>query len=164
MKLKKISLKQLIVWCATQFRSKFVFMFLSGYRPRVILEWHWNEAHHGKVSMNGVGGTVKNVVFGQINAVKVTINKSAEFCRASNKHVSELSHFFSKPVIYWKNKTILIIRLPSLTPYKLIDGQKVVMRMEHQHLIFKLSNEDNTQFSQEYVSTQRLGYGHPKKE
>ena len=79
MKLKNISLKQLIVWCAAQFRSKFVFMFLSGYHLSVILEWHWNEAHHGKVSMDGVGGTVKNVVFGQIKAVKVTINTSAEF-------------------------------------------------------------------------------------
>ena len=48
------------VWgdgCATQFRSRFVFIFLSTFDKSVNLTWYYNERHHGKGTIDGVGGT-----------------------------------------------------------------------------------------------------------
>ena len=58
------SIKKVIVWSdgmAAQFcsSSKFVFMLLSTIDHAIDLEWHYNEAHHGKGLMDGVGGLSK---------------------------------------------------------------------------------------------------------
>ena len=48
------------VWgdgCATQFRSRFVFIFLSTFDKSVNLTWYYKERHHGKGTIDGVGGT-----------------------------------------------------------------------------------------------------------
>ena len=52
--------------CASQFRSKFVFKFLTLIFPEMNIEWHYNEAHHGKGPMDGIGGAVKNTVFRKV--------------------------------------------------------------------------------------------------
>ena len=45
----------------------------------VQLEWHYNEVHHGKGPIDGVGGTAKRVVFGLVKSNKITINTAEEF-------------------------------------------------------------------------------------
>ena len=48
---KETKVKKLIVWsdgCAFQFMSRFVFKLLSSYRPELLLEWNYNEAHNGR--------------------------------------------------------------------------------------------------------------------
>ena len=62
---KHIALSKIILWsdgCASQFRSRFVFKLLAHYRPDLEMSWFYNGAHHGKGPMDGIGGTVKNVV------------------------------------------------------------------------------------------------------
>ena len=52
-----------------QFRSRFVFRLLAGTAmPEKSLSWFYNERHHGKGPMDGVGGTVKNVIFRKIKS------------------------------------------------------------------------------------------------
>ena len=46
--------------------------------------------------MDGISGTVINEVFRQIKAGKVTINTSAEFCRAANKYVPLMKSLFQR--------------------------------------------------------------------
>ena len=73
---KPIPLTEVILWsdgCAAQFRSRFVFKLLADYRPDIQVEWNYNEAHHGKGPMDGIGGTVKNVVYRQVKSGNVTI-------------------------------------------------------------------------------------------
>ena len=85
---KETKVKKLIVWsdgCASQFRSRFVFKLLSLSRPGLLVEWNYNEAHHGKGPMDGIGGTIKNVVFHQVKSRKVVINSPIEFCKTGNK-------------------------------------------------------------------------------
>ena len=44
-------MKSIFVWsdgCAAQFRSRYVFALLMHLHPDKYLEWHYNEAHHGK--------------------------------------------------------------------------------------------------------------------
>ena len=48
---KHIALTKVILWsdgCAAQFRSRFVFKLISTYRPDLLIDWHYNEAHHGR--------------------------------------------------------------------------------------------------------------------
>ena len=49
--------------CAAQFRSHFVFKLLANYGRDLQLEWNYNQAHHGKGPLDGIGETIKNVVF-----------------------------------------------------------------------------------------------------
>ena len=46
--------------------------------------------------MDGISHTVINDVFRQIKAGKVTINTSAEFCRALYKHVPSMKSLFQR--------------------------------------------------------------------
>ena len=55
--------------CALQFRSRYVFSLLTHIHPDITIEWHYNEVHHGKVLMVGIGGTVKNLVYCRVLSV-----------------------------------------------------------------------------------------------
>ena len=58
------------VWsdgCSAQFRSRFVFRLLTAdLFDGVELTWNYNEKCHGKGPMDGVGGTVKNIIFRKV--------------------------------------------------------------------------------------------------
>ena len=69
----------------------------------------------------------------------------------------QLSHCFSEPVIYRRNQAILII----CHPFLMIDKKTW---WECCNNTYELSNEDTSQFSQEYVPNHRLGCGHSEKE
>ena len=71
-----------IIWsdgCAPQFRSRFAFKLLSTFESSINLSWFYNERHHGKSPMDGVGGTMKNAVYRDVKSGKVTINSAKEF-------------------------------------------------------------------------------------
>ena len=63
----------------------------------VQLEWHYNEAHHGKGPMDGVGGTIKRVVFELVKSHKITINIAAESATEDSKAVLITSTFINLP-------------------------------------------------------------------
>ena len=71
--------------CASQFRSKFVFKLFTLIHPKIGLEWHCHEAHHGKESMDGIGGTVKNTVFRKVLSGEVVIGSPEEFAQYANQ-------------------------------------------------------------------------------
>ena len=48
--------------------------------------------------MDGISSTVRNEVFRQIKAVKVTINTSTEFCRAADKYVPSMKSLFQRTI------------------------------------------------------------------
>ena len=61
------SFRRLIIWSdgmSPQFRSRFIFKLLATtlFLNKEI-SWFYNERHHGKGPMDGVGGTLKNAVF-----------------------------------------------------------------------------------------------------
>ena len=71
--------------CASQFRSKFVFKLFTLIHPEIGLEWHCHEDHHGKESMDGIGGTVKNTVFRKVLSGEVVIGSPEEFAQYANQ-------------------------------------------------------------------------------
>ena len=69
---------------------------LAHYRPELEISWHYNEAHHGKAPMNGIWGTLKNVVYRQVKSDRVTINLVSDFVDAANRFVPSITTLFHK--------------------------------------------------------------------
>ena len=84
------SYENLYVWSdgmGAQFRSRFVFQILACAIFQEKHVWYYNERHHGKGLMDGVGGTVKNVIFRKVKLGKVVIYSPQEFAEAVKKFV-----------------------------------------------------------------------------
>ena len=45
----------------------------------------WQRAHHGKGMMDGVGGTIKRVVYGLVKSRYININTAEEFAAEASK-------------------------------------------------------------------------------
>ena len=71
-----------IVWsdgCAAQFCSQYVFFLLSKFEVSINLSWFYNEQHHGKGSMDVIGGTLKNDAYRDVMSGKAIINDAKGF-------------------------------------------------------------------------------------
>ena len=64
------SFTNVVLWndgMGAQFRSRFIFQLLAGAMfLNKSLCWFYNEGQHGKVPMDDVGGTTKNVIFRKV--------------------------------------------------------------------------------------------------
>ena len=77
-----------------QFRSHFVFKLLTTLDREVDLEWHYMEVHHGKGSMDGVGGTIKNQVFQEVESGRLSVSTPKEFSDATQKLVPSITSVY----------------------------------------------------------------------
>ena len=82
--------------CAAQFRSRFVFKLLANYCRDLQLECNYNDDHDGKGPMDGIGETIKNVVFRQLKSGRDFINSPAEFSVAANKFVPSIARLIQQ--------------------------------------------------------------------
>ena len=74
-----------------QFRSRFIFQLLAGTMfLNKSLCWFYNEGHHGKVPMDDVGGTIKNVIFRKVKSGQIVVHTPKEFSDAAMKFVSSI--------------------------------------------------------------------------
>ena len=89
---------KIIVWsdgCSAQFRSRFVFRLLTeDLFHGVKLTWNYNEKSLGKGPMDGVGGTVKNIIFRKVKLGFVTIDSLFEFHQAILKFVLSIKSVY----------------------------------------------------------------------
>ena len=72
----------LYIWsdgCAAQFRSIFLFRLLCNFERSVKLCWYYKERHHGKGPVDGVGGSIKNLVYRDIMLNKCMIRMPKNF-------------------------------------------------------------------------------------
>ena len=74
--------------CAAQFRSRF--KLLAEFAKEHTIAWYYNERHHGKEPMDGVGGTIKHRVFRDVRSEKVHI-LNADSILTGNKSNTWLS-------------------------------------------------------------------------
>ena len=80
-------IEKVIAWSdgmGAQLRSRFVFMLLTTIDQGTDVEWYYNEANHGKVPMDGIGRTIKNLVFRAVKSGKVSVRDPEEFAKAGN--------------------------------------------------------------------------------
>ena len=83
--------------CTVQFRLGFVFNFLRYFQKDVALELHYNEAHHGKGLMDGIGGIIKNLVYRKVLSRDVVFDTPKKFAGFANE-ISNVDFLF-----FWKN-------------------------------------------------------------
>ena len=91
---RRISFSEDILW-SDGWASQ-LFQILANYCSNLIIRYYNNKAHHDKNSLDGIGGTIKNVVFRQVESGKVVINSPKEFCDAANRFVSSISMLSQK--------------------------------------------------------------------
>ena len=95
------SFTNVVLWSdgmGTQFRSRFIFQLLAG---KMFLNkslcWFHNEAHHGKVPMDDVGETIKNVIFRKVKSGQIVVHTHKELSDAAMKFVpSVITVYFPK--------------------------------------------------------------------
>ena len=86
-----------VIWsdgCSAQFRSRFVFKLLAGINSSINITWCYNERHHGKGSMHGIGGTIKNCVYRDVMSAKCVIDKPKEFAEHAEKVVKGITSLY----------------------------------------------------------------------
>ena len=87
-------LTNIVLWSdgmGTQFWSRFIFQLLAGTKfLNKSLCWFYNEEHHGKLPMDDVGGTIKNVIFRKVKSGQVVIYTPKEFFDATMKFVPSI--------------------------------------------------------------------------
>ena len=75
----------------TQFRCRFIFQLLAG---TIFLNkslcWFYNERHHGKVLMDDVGITIKNIIFQKVKPGQIVVLTPKEFSDAAMKLVPSI--------------------------------------------------------------------------
>ena len=88
------SFTNVVLWSdgmGTQFRSRFIFHQSAG---RMFLNkslcWFYNEGHHGKVPMDDVGRTIKNILFRKVNSGQIVVHTPKEFSDAAMKFVPSI--------------------------------------------------------------------------
>ena len=88
------SFTSVVLWSdrmSTQFRSRFIFQLLA--RKMFLnksLFWFYNEGHHGKVSMDDVSETIKNVIFRKVKSSQIVVHTPKEFSDAVMKFVPSI--------------------------------------------------------------------------
>ena len=66
--------------CAAHFMSRFVFHLIARIKNQFFVEWCYNERHHGKGAMDGVGGAIiKNKVYRDVKSGKVHTKDAKSF-------------------------------------------------------------------------------------
>ena len=91
------SFENIHIWsdgCASQFRSRYVFMLLTYFKKDKNITWHYNERHHGKGPMDGIGGSLKNIVFRAVKSGKVVISTPEEFALYPDKAIAGISSLY----------------------------------------------------------------------
>ena len=71
-----------------QFRPRFRFQLLAGTMfLNKSLCWFYYERHHGKVPMDDVGTTIKNIIFWKVKSGQIVVHTPKEFSDAAMKFV-----------------------------------------------------------------------------
>lgn len=77
--------------CAAQFRSRYVFHLTTTFPECYKVIRYYNERHHGKGPMDGIGGCVKNVVYRAVLSEKVVIGSPSDFAEFANREVNGIT-------------------------------------------------------------------------
>ena len=167
--LNKKSYKNIKIWsdgCAAQFRSKFVFYLVAEtLLPTKNISWNYNEPHHGKGPMDGLGGTLKRKVFNAVKSGKVVVNDPEEFAMAAVNIVSGVHTIYLK-------ESDLLMEPEEIKDAPSIKGTLNVHRFDRhtnkkgvRYLKFyHLSDDDHEFFTQWYPKEGIIICGHEDKE
>ena len=86
--LKDFQNLDLYIWsdgCSAQFRSKYVFALTSLFPSKFNVTRYYNERHHRKRPINGIGGCVEKVVYRAVMAGREVIKTPEGFAKCANR-------------------------------------------------------------------------------
>ena len=82
------SFTNVVLWSGsmgTQFRSRFIFQLLAGTMfLNKSLCWFY-KGHHGKVPMDDIGGTIRNVIFRKVKLGQIVVHTHKEFSDSTDQ-------------------------------------------------------------------------------
>ena len=133
--------------CSAQFRSRFVFNLLI--QKDLQLEWHYNEAHHGKGPMDGIGGTIKNLVHRKVMSNAVVINSPEEFASCANE-ISNVDCLFLRKEDVLKEPEEVSKAIPIPTTMKIHRVKRVKQGSSFENEFFFLSEDSKPFFTRKY--------------
>ena len=88
------SFTSVVLWSdgmGAHFRSRFIFPLLTGTMfLNKSLCWFYNDKHHGKVPMDDVGGTIKNVIFRKVKSGQIVVHTPKELSDAAMKFLPSI--------------------------------------------------------------------------
>ena len=64
---------------------------MTHFNPDYTIQWYYNERHHGKEPKDGVGGTVKNMIFQHVKSKTCVINGAKDFDEYAKKIINSIS-------------------------------------------------------------------------
>ena len=85
---------------------------MTHFDKSVQLEWHYNKVHCGKGPLDGVGETIKRVVFGFVKSNKIMINRAEEFGAEGSKAASS-----TQPIYLSQDDEIIERPFVKVAPY-----------------------------------------------
>ena len=80
--------------CAGQFRSRYVFALVSQIDSKVEVIWYYNEKHHSKRPIDGIGGAIKNKVYRDVMPNKCLIKNAKDFAEYANKTINGITSIY----------------------------------------------------------------------
>ena len=150
-----VSLSNIIIWsdgCCSQFRSRFVAYFLANFQLDVNIEWNYSEAHHGKGPMDGIGGTVKNIVFKEVKSGRLSVDTPEEFATAANRLCKV--HSLYLPLENYIDEPDGIKEAPEIKG--ILQVHRIVRKFNHQNVpyldFYELSLSEEIYYRQFYRS------------
>ena len=120
------SFTNVVLWSdgmGAQFRSKFIFQLIAGtmflnkslcqfYMNKSLCQFY-NERHRGKVPIDDVDGTIKNVILRKVKSGQIVVQRHKEFSDAAMKFVLPIFTLYLVDQMIWLNLNALIRHHPS---------------------------------------------------
>ena len=133
-----------------------MFPAYSHMQPYINIEWHYNEAHHGKGPMDGIGGTVKNLVYRRVLSGDVVINTPKEFANFADQ-ITSVDCIFLENTELLKEPEEVTKAPPIPSTLKIHKTQRVANGSNSFSNLFFKSSEDIEPF---YTETYGIQCGH----
>ena len=136
----------------SQFRSRYVFKLLASYvLPGKTHSSYYNERHHGKCPMDGIGGAVKSIIFRKV--------KSGQFSEAVTKFVPLILSVYLP-----ENETV--VEAEGISKARKIDQTLGIHKLERNcmtiliSIFFKIPDNEDPFQVQWYGGENEIVYGH----
>ena len=139
--------------CSTQFRSRYVFHLTTLFPTRYNVVRYYNERHHGKGPMDGIGGCIKNAVYRAVMSTRVVVQTPLDFVNAARSLVRGVECIYM-PVDEVMVEPEEISNAPYVPDMQILQVHKavrVVTKKEFQCLqLFKIGTDTKSYFDQWY--------------
>ena len=92
-------LNKFIFWsdgCLSQLVCQYAFYLMTKFESRYNSEWHFFESNQCKGCVDGIGGTVKHAVYGQVLSKQIVIASPQDFAEYANEICQGITVMFIK--------------------------------------------------------------------